>query len=194
MPPTGGGGDQSTEDRPHDPCEDRQADTLAELLNAELNEKADKDRIEYGALIYRDENGDLQHSDLIPGENGLWTGMEGTTPEDFGMTSWSQVVGIFHHHPTEVYLESVNQWVDVTQSACSDSNFDLPSSGDWATVFSFINDNSASLNNFTIYVSFNGSIKEFDAIDNQLESRDPNDGRGGHGVESEDYDPGESCP
>lgn len=182
----GGGGEDSRDD--YRECEDRAADTIANELNALLQQKPDKDRIEYGALIWRDADGTLRHSDLTGTENGRWTGMEGKSPADFGMTSWSQVVGIFHHHPTQVELSPGN-WVNVTP----ESHFDRPSSGDWGTVFHFIEQNGASLDNLTMYLSFDGTVKEYDAFNNQNESRNPNDRGPGHGQESGDYNPGATC-
>ena len=188
----GGGGGHSPDPRPdYNDCQDRKADTIARDLNAELATKPDSNRIEYGALIYKDENGVLQRTELTGSSGDRWTGMEGKFPEDFGMTSWSQVVGIFHHHPTEVLQNG--EWIDITDPVYSASNYDKPSSGDWLTTFDFINTNGANLDNFTIYVSFNGIVKEFDAFNNASESRNPNDASGGHGTESGDYRPGTQC-
>lgn len=185
----GGGGNNPGDSRDdYNPCEDRAADTIAEQLNNLLQQKPDKDRIEYGALIWRDADGTLKHSDLTGTENGRWTGMEGRTPQDFGMTSWGQVVGIFHHHPTEVQLEN-GTWVKTTP----ESHFDRPSSGDWNMVFHFIEENKASLDNLTLYLSYNGTVKEYDAYDNQTQSRNPDDRGPGHGIESGDYTPGINC-
>lgn len=173
-------------------CQDRQADTVADSLQQQLQTKADANRIEYGALIYRDAAGNIKATELTPGTNSRWTGMDGKTPQDFGLTSWSQVVGMFHSHPTEVQLPS--GWVNVTDPQYEPSNFDEPSSGDWYTTFDFINRNSASLDNFSSYVSFNGGVKEFDAYNNQNQPRDLTNTALGGGAESGDYNPGAACP
>ena len=107
VPPTGGGGDQSTEDRPHDPCEDRQADTLADQIKDEIMAKGDSDRVEYHSLIWRDGQGNLHMTDPLP--------LTDTFPADpgaLGLYSYSQVVGLVHSHPTEVNLNG--EWADAT--------------------------------------------------------------------------------
>jgi len=168
---------------PYDACEDRRADTIAEQINNIIRSKPDSDRVEYGALIWRDDSGQLHYTEVTPGDNGQW--VPPAPPAGGVFHSWSQVVGYVHSHPTQVYQG--NEWVNVRP----ESHFDRPSSGDWRTADFFIAQ-GASLENFTVYVSYNGQIKEFDSRMNTNQSRSSAP-MAGHGIESGTYQPGASC-
>lgn len=168
----------------YDACEDRRADTIADQINNVIGSKPDSDRVEYGALIWRDDSGQLQFTNVTPGNNGHW--VPPSAPTGGGFHSWSQVVGYVHSHPTQVYQNG--QWIDVPP----ESRFDRPSSGDWQTADFYISQ-GASAENFTVYVSYNGQIKEFDSRMNTNQSRSTAP-MAGHGIESGSYQPGASCP
>lgn len=191
---SGGGGsyDQAAmaafhQNRQWDDCEDRRADTLAEQINREIQQKADRNRVEYGAIIWRDVNGDLQRTALLTGDNRSVTGFS-QPPNMIGFSDWSQVVAYVHSHPTEFNVAGTQTWLPVPDTA----NFDQPSRGDWRTADFYIGF-QASLQNFSVYVSYNVQIKEFDSRHNVLESRDVNVPAGGSGTESGDYRPGTGC-
>lgn len=192
---TGGnpGGDPPPPDPdPYSACDDRKADTLAQSINDEIQGKADKDKKEYGALIWKDDQGNLHRTRLLEGDNGRLSGLDGETPQSLGFSNWSQVVGLVHSHPTQVNVGTAENpvWLAVTP----ESNFDLPSRGDWVTADGFVREGKASANNFSLYISFGGSVKEFDYSDNTSQSRDTSQAAPGSGVESGDYTPGASCP
>ena len=131
---TDGGGDLGPQpNRPEgwDDCEDREADSLAQEIKEAINNASDSDRTEYGSLIYRDADGNLQSTSLMPGTNGLWTPLgPNTQPGDFGLESWSQVVAIVHSHPIWRQGEDADgpYWVRVSPS----DNHHLPNELDWA--------------------------------------------------------------
>lgn len=172
-------------DRPYDACEDRAADTLADKINDLIKSKPDSNRIEYGALIWRDADGQLHMTEVTPGNNDRW--FPPSEPTGNGFDSWSQVVGYVHSHPTEVYRDG--NWITVTP----ESHYERPSTGDWVYADSLIA-REASANNFTIYVSYNGQVREYDSRSNTTQNRDINIPMAGHGNESGDYSPGTNCP
>lgn len=188
-PPDYGGGDQGgaetpPSDRPFSACEDRRADTLADEINNLIQQMPDVARTEYGALIWRDSAGMLHYSPVTPGTNGEWNPPQ--SPSAGGFSSWSQVVGFIHSHPTQVFLNG--EWVSVP----SESHFEQPSSGDWLTADFYISQ-GASANKFTIYVSYDGQVREYDSRSNTNQSCNPLTHPAGHGNESGDYTPGATC-
>lgn len=188
----GGGGGGYQDPRPdYDDCDDRASDTKAADINDEINDKPDSNTREYGALLYRDANGDIQRTRLLSGDNWSLTELAGLLPADLGFDSWDQVVGLVHSHPTmnNVGTEANPIWLPSTP----ESHHDRPSSGDWVNADFYIR-NGANEENFTLYISHDGVIKEYDAFDNKTESRDITIPRGGHGAESGDYNPGATCP
>jgi hypothetical protein len=144
----------------------------------------DSNRIEYGSLIWRDNAGHLHYTTPTAGTNGQWN--PPSAPTGNGFNTWSQVVGYIHSHPTEVYQN--NQWITVPP----ESHYELPSSGDWDTADFYIR-NGANAFEFSIYISHNGQVREFDLRSNTGESRNRNDQSPGHGIESGDYRPGTTC-
>lgn len=184
VPGSGGGGNDRQD---YDECEDRAVDTLAADINAEIQQAPNKDIHEYGALIYRDENGNLQRTALLEGNNYSLTALSGALPSELGFTSWEQVVGFIHSHPSMVEQED-GSYIPITP----ESRWDLPSSGDWA--FADFLRGMNNDHNLTLYISHNGTVKEFDLYDNRDQSRDTTKGSEGHGNESGDYNPGAACP
>lgn len=187
-PPGSGSGNEGTgtppSDRPFSGCEDRRADILADEINNLIQQMPDIARTEYGALIWRDSLGVLHYSPITPGTNGEWN--PPLTPAAGGFSSWSQVVGFIHSHPTQVLING--QWISVPP----ESHFEQPSSGDWLTADFYISQ-GASANNFTIYVSYDGQVREYDSRSNTNQSRNPQTHPAGHGNESSDYTPGATC-
>ncbi|MDO1558001.1 hypothetical protein Q0812_00990 [Brevundimonas sp. 2R-24] len=147
-------------------CDDRRADELARSIRDEIRNMPDSDRREYGALIYRDANGQLQRTTLMPGTNSGWTALNpASQPGDFGLTSWSQVVGVVHSHPTEREI-SPGVWVTVQPT---DSHH-LPNSGDWQWP-DFMVSQGASSAMMRIYIVHGGDEYEYDMYQNTAGAR-----------------------
>lgn len=176
----GGAGGWSPPPNPYDPCEDRAADTLAEQINDEIAAQPDSDRREYGALIWRDDAGNLHRTALVPGTNGQvdWP----ANPSVLGLDSYSRVVGMVHSHPTMVNLGG--QWVFASHTGIH--------GGDWAAADGWVTMHNLDQANFTMYISDRGIIREYDYADNTSNSRQADRDQGS--VESGDYNPGPSCP
>lgn len=184
----GGGGGPPREqptDRPHDACEDRAADTLADDINDEISRQPDSNRREYGALIWRDDAGNLHRTALVPGNNSNVPFPANSN--ELGIDSYSRVVGIVHSHPSEVNLgtDAAPNWVPASEGYMH--------GGDWVAMDGWVSQNNLSINNFTVYISYQGQTREYDYADN----RDPAlraalDSTGSQ--ESGDYNPGATCP
>lgn len=152
---------------------DQKVDALATKINAEIQAKADKDRVEYGAYIYKDEQGNIKQSQLIPGTNFGVPGMLGS-PTDFGFSTWDQVVGMIHSHPT--FASTPNGEMKVTP----ESHYERPSpgqagstgAGDWFLP-DFLVDNGASATDFRQYISFDGNVYEYDYYNNNNRGLSP---------------------
>lgn len=170
--------------RPYDACEDRQADTLASQINSEIAAQPDSDRREYGALIWRDDNGNLHRTALRPGTNGRvdWP----ADPTELGLDSYSRVVGMVHSHPSWVNLgtDAAPNWVQASHGWMH--------GGDWAAADGWMNLHNLSFENFTMYISYQGQIREYDYRDNVWASRTAQTDAGS--VQSGDYNPGQACP
>lgn len=182
----GGGGNPTQPqptDRPYDACEDREADTLANDINVEMQGKPDLSTREYGALIWRDDAGNLHRTSLVPGTNS-----EVNFPansNDLGIDNYNRVVGMVHSHPSLVYLTETQQWVQASSGGIH--------GGDWRAADGWLQMHSISKSNFTMYVSYQGTMKEYDFHDNtNLALRSAYDSTGSQ--ESGDYNPGATCP
>ena len=176
----GGGGGWFPPPNAYDPCEDRAADTLADDINDEIARQSDSDRREYGALIWRDDAGNLHRTALVPGTNGQvdWP----ANPSVLGLDSYSRVVGMVHSHPSLVNLGG--QWVPASHTGIH--------GGDWAAADGWVTIHNLDQANFTMYISDRGTIREYDYADNTSNSRQADRDQGS--VESGDYNPGSSCP
>jgi len=188
---SGGGGDggQTTDptQRDYDACEDRQADTLADDINDEIRNQPDSDRREYGALIWRDDQGNLHRTALVPGSNGSVPFP--ADPTELGLDSYSRVVGMVHSHPSlvDIGTNGVSNWVSASHGWIW--------GGDWLVADDWVNTHNLDPDNFTMYISFEGQIREYDYFDNQSpELREPDNFTDAGSAESGDYNPGASCP
>lgn len=166
---------------PYNSCEDRRADTLADDINDEISRQSDRDRREYGALIWRDDAGNLHRTALVPGTNEQvdWP----ADPSTLGLDSYSRVVGMVHSHPTMVDLGG-GRWVPATHTGIH--------GGDWAAADGWVTMHNLDRANFTMYISDRGTVREYDYADNTSNSRQADRDQGS--VESGDYHPGSSCP
>lgn len=157
-------------------CLDRKIDDLAEQAANIINRLSDSDRKEYGFLIWMDGNGGVQLSALIHGDNSALTGLTTSTPSALGFSSWSQVVGMVHSHPTLVHARTPDGsglrynadgspfYIETTP----DNHFDLPSTGDWFLLdnhFSPGNKNASMLRNYILY---DNNLKEYDLYQNPI--------------------------
>lgn len=180
----GGGGDAvDPTQRDYNACEDRQADTLAADINDEIRNQPDSDRREYGALIWRDDEGNLHRTALVPGTNGEVP--YPADPNELGLDSYSRVVGMVHSHPSWVLLPS--GWVPASHGWMHP--------GDLIAADRWVSQNDLDADNFTIYVSFEGQVREYDYFDNRDENiRLLTNYTSEGSEESGDYNPGETCP
>lgn len=193
----GGGGDPDTMQEPegYDRCQDREADALAAEINAEIAAQPDAARREYGSLIWKDASGALHRTPLIAGTNQRVNWGGALNPAQ-GFTSFSQVVGVVHSHPTEIESEEgAGDW----HAPDSTDHFELIWAGDWRSADGFVFGDpqdpadDADWANFTMYISYQGEVREFDWWQNMLRSRDPISHPNGEGTESGDYDPDGTC-
>jgi len=161
----GGGGDQDPpSDRPAgwDACQDRAADALAAIAALALSLLPDIESREYGYIIYRDSNGDLQLSTLITGNNNYLTGLNpGSVPSDFGFQSWSQVVGIIHSHPVVRYRED-----GVEIRVHPDDNHHQPNARDWDWMDFWVAQGADDVN-LRQYIYHGGRAHEFNYYNNR---------------------------
>lgn len=200
-PPSGGGGydpgwydwdgydtsqpepPQWQDPRPYDACEDRRADSLADDINREIASQPDSGRREYSALIWRDDDGNLHRTRLVAGTNG--SAPFPADPTELGIDSYSRVVGMVHSHPSEVNLgtDASPNWVPASHGWMH--------GGDWDVADDWVNNHRLSEANFTMYISYQGQVREYDYADNRSVSRQELTDRGS--VQSGDYNPGQAC-
>lgn len=155
-------------DRPDEwsECLDRRVDDLAELAANLINQLPDSDRVEYGYLIWQDGSGQLHLSSRISGDNHSLTGLNpASVPSDFGFTSWDQVVGIVHSHPT-LRERPDGSWVNIDSS----DNHHLPNTGDWEWPDFFVEQGSEG-DTFRQYILHDGALYEYDSYENQQGDR-----------------------
>lgn len=144
-----------------DECQDRAADELAAVAALALSLLPDIDSREYGYIIYRDANGDLQLSTLITGDNHSLTGLnERSQPADLGFTSWSQVVGIIHSHPS-IRFGSDGLPINVAPA----DGHHLPNQDDWRWP-DFLVGQQADGVNLRQYIYHAGGLHEYDMYNN----------------------------
>lgn len=155
-----------------DNCQDREADDLAKAIKDAIQQQSDADRREYGSLIYRDADGNLRSTPVAGGTNDMWTPLNSNSqPSDFGLTSWDQVVGIVHSHPTLREVVNPDGSVSYVEVSPADGHH-LPSTGDWAWADHMVNVFGADASNFRIYLVHNGQVHEYDYYANQPGSGD----------------------
>jgi hypothetical protein len=203
VPDGGGGGGQSEGDpdawlpepEDYDRCQDRAADALADEIAREIADQPDSHRREYASLIWKDANGVLHRTDLIPGDNFSVDWSQALDPS-VGFNSFSQVVGLVHNHPSEIETSpGAGDWSAVDPSW----NFEMVWAGDWRAADGLVFGDpdvvgdEADWANFTMYVVFQGQVREFDWWQNQARSRDDKAHPLGEGTESGDYDPDATC-
>lgn len=127
-------------------CQDQEAMQGADEIEA----KSDDANKEYGSIVYRAANGQVLHSPPLAGS------AEGVTLQAFTnwMTangvSYSQVMGIVHNHPANIYgLDSTS--ADVNR---------YPSANDWNFATHFMNNGAQA--SFSMYINdTNGTLREF---------------------------------
>ncbi len=187
-----GGGDSSN-DEPYSACTDRKADTQAATFNSKLATKPDANIREYGAILWQDSAGNVHMTDLFPGDINLADGRRslpfftGELLAEWGVPSVGSIVGVIHNHPT--HLVGPGWTVGAPRNIMDLAS--LPSVDDWNASFN-LRDRGASEQNFTMYISYDGAITEFDLRENINVDR-VNSGAG-RGVASNGYNPGQSCP
>ncbi|HEX8364677.1 MAG TPA: hypothetical protein VF603_05270 [Allosphingosinicella sp.] len=67
----------------------------------EIMTKADRDTREYGSIIYRDSNGVITHTPVVPG------GPTSVSPTSEGMANFGQFLGLVHSHTAATYIASM---------------------------------------------------------------------------------------
>lgn len=92
-----------------------------------------------------------------------------------------------HSHPSEVNLgtEASPNWVQASHGWIH--------GGDWQVADSWVGSYGLDINNFTMYISYQGVTREYDYVDNlnpsiRASQTDSGSDRSG------DYNPGEACP
>lgn len=147
-------------------CDDYEIDYKARVAAFLIKALPDSARTEYGYLIWEDSSGNYHLSNLIVGDNNALTGLNPTTtPSSLGFTSWDQVVGIIHSHPTERLLPD-GTWITVPASA----NHHLPGIDDWAwpDFFAQQGTNDSMIRQYILHGS---KLAEFELYNNQTGTR-----------------------
>lgn len=171
-------------DRPYDACEDRAADTLAQEINDEISRQYDSAWNEYGAFIWRDDDGNLHRTRLVPGNSQFVPFPD--DPTELGIDSYSRVVAVIHSHPTieNRGTDESPVWRAVT--------FGWIHGGDYSEFREFVTNNNIDRNNFSMYISWGGENREYDWSENSNSSLENSVDDEGF-VESGDYNPGSTC-
>lgn len=182
---SGGGGDMPSPGSAYpgafDHALDDRIDALAAQIGAEIAAKPDADKYEYGAIIWKDANGNLHTTTIDRGTTNqaptdkLWAQVD--------FAHGAEVVSILHSHPTLYNAGSVNHpnWQPATQaSTLSAMDFD-----------NLINRGSGSeagfdSSNYRSYLVFGSSVTEYYAFE-QDQSRVGVGGQATWAVVSTDY-------
>lgn len=183
-----GGEGEDTDDVPEDPwdsCNDRKTDNRAQQLANAMAGMGGISNTEYGAVIYRGNDGQLHTSNILTGDHDSVDGMQSL--QQLGLTSWSQVVGVIHSHPT-TYIDANGN----SQPVGPNAHWDKPSGSDHAYM-DFIANQGVSVNNLRQYIYHNGSVSEYIYNQNNNTSLSGDD-RWMSSVKSNNYDPNAQCP
>ncbi len=164
-------------------CTDIAADRLAQDIHSAIQAQDDSNVREYGALIYRDADGTVRVTSLQAGTLTEWTPLSGNPqPSNFGLTSWTQVIGIVHSHPA-FGIDGNGQLVPISP----DAHWEEPNPGDWAWPDFLVGQGAGGVGgvNFRIYISHAGIIAEYDYYMNPA--------GGSRTVRAHDFDPNRTC-
>lgn len=172
-------------------CTDRKADIRADEVSTELAGKSDSNIREYGAIMWKDSAGNVHMTALFPGTvdaqgNRSLPYLSDSFLASLGVPSVTQIVGVIHSHPTHY----VGQGGGTGALRNPADRADLPSHSDWYATRDLVV-RGADASNLTVYISYQGTVKEFDQKDNWVTSHTSGVGAG---VESGDYNPGQTCP
>jgi len=162
--PRGGGSSGGSEPDPEpeypddfDKCADKAADKLAEQIKNEMKAKDNIKRVEYGAIIWRDSEGDVHRTGVIEGTRHNVELDKSWSEVDFA--KGGKVIGIMHSHPSEYPQSSFGgkeQWVPST------NGHDL-STGDFDNLIAQSSGSAPGFDpaNMRYYLYKDGEVKEY---------------------------------
>lgn len=143
-----------------DHAQDDQIDSLAGSIAKQISDKSDVNRTEYGAVIWRDANGNLHSTTIVKGDanhtpiSNVWN--------EIDFEHGGQVVAIIHSHPSEYNADSKDypNW----QPQPSGNTL---SSGDFDNLMDYGSKTHSGIdtNNYRSYLVFQGEVKEYYAFD-----------------------------
>jgi len=88
------GGNDADSERKHTDCA---TDALADQIARDIRNQPDYQTREYGAVIYRDSNGELQTTQLIPGDENSVPDL----PMVMAEIGAENIVAVVHNHPND---------------------------------------------------------------------------------------------
>ncbi|WP_154667221.1 hypothetical protein [Niveispirillum irakense] len=179
----GGEGEDTDDLIPFDECQDRRSDGLAQALGNRIANAPDTANIEYGAVIFRNADGTLGQTRMLIG-NSSGVPDFNSSPQSLGFSSWTQVVGILHSHPT---VHSSGAQIT------PDWNHDKPSGNDWQYMDWIASQSGVDTNNLRQYIYHAGQMNEYYYNDNNQTQWSP-DNRWKFSVKSDSYQPNATCP
>jgi hypothetical protein len=129
-----------------DYCQDQEAMQGADEIEAQSNDNSK----EYGSIVYKHPDGRVLHSPPLGGTGDTIDLSVFTNWMTQNGVSWSQVMGMVHNHPSNVYGTSQTE-ADVNR---------YPSSGDWG--FAQYAMNNGAQASFSLYINdTSGNLREF---------------------------------
>lgn len=160
--PSGGGGSGGNPPQADYPANwdysrDQKIDAHAGNLADKITKLPNSDKLEYGAFVWKDANGVLHESNILPGLNGSFNAGD-FKPSDFGFSNWNQVVAEVHNHPD--YLKANDG------SYYYNTNAANASVGDIASLQAFASQVGVD-SQFRSYTVHDGYVSEYDYVQNQ---------------------------
>lgn len=159
---------------------DHDIDAVASDLASKISAKVDSETREYGAFIWRDTNGALHETDVLPGN---YNDAGSYSPTDYGVPQGATLVGFIHNHPSYYTVtDAAGNIVSRTPNAA----YSYTDSGDmnsmnWVVqhynsgqypndpinTWSYNIDNVGGINYYRNYVVASGNVSEYDFIQHQ---------------------------
>lgn len=140
---------------------DANIDKLASQLATDINSKADNDKFEYLAFVWKDANGVFHKSTMIKGDTGSVDPFA-LPPSTFGFERWSQVVAMIHNHP---FYKNANPNPTGTPIWVENLTRQYMSVGDFASMKTLVIKEGAD-SQFRNYVVVDNDVSEYDWVHN----------------------------
>jgi hypothetical protein len=161
-----GGGGSPTPPPTDDYCADQEAMQGADEIEAKNNDNSK----EWGSLVYKAADGKILHSPPLGGTGDTIPLSAYTDWMTANNISWSQIQGMVHNHPANVY--------DTSEAAADINRY--PSVGDWGFATYAMNQGAAA--SFSLYINdTGGTLREFTnanrALYENLTNQQKDDGR-----------------